>query len=503
MDARELLLQGAEALRAGDARTAAERAEAILRADPDSGAGHLLHGRALLGLNASARAAEALRRAVKLVPDSSEAHASLGLALQAQGLVEEPFAAFTRALELDPESPRIQVRTADFLFRQGHLDEAQSLYLMAARQDELEALAGLVNVMERRGDLDAALELIEANEAALDHSFGLRLAAARLLRRRGRHEEALARLEAVSPSDLSVQAELSLQYALGDVRDELGDPDAAFAAWRRANELRGLRFDAEAHARRVQALIDAYPPGSFDTLPRAANDSELPILIVGVPRSGTSLTEQILAAHPCVYGAGELDDLNEIARSRPQDAPETLDAAAERYLARLGTLSAGAGPDIRRVTDKMPHNALHLGLAAQLIPGARVVSCRRDPLDTGLSCFSRDFHETHDYATDLESIGVFIRLHRRLMAHWGRVLPLPIFELRYEELVAEPERVSRELLEFCGLDWDPAVLRFHESGREVRTASYDQVRRPIYTNAMGRAARYARHLDPLRRGLEG
>ena len=291
-----------------------------------------------------------------------------------------------------------------------------------------------------------------------------------------------------------------LQHALGDTLDELGDTERAFAAWSEANQLRGIEFDAEAHAARVLDIMNAYPAGSFQSLPRASHDSELPVFIVGVPRSGTSLTEEILASHPDAHGAGELNEIASGLRHRSQEA---LDAAAAPYLARLRELAAESCPDALRVTDKMPHNFLHLGLAAQLFPRARVVHCVRDPLDAGFSCFTRNFHASHDYATDLGSIGVFIRMHEQLMKHWKAVLPLPIHELRYEDLVEAPERVSRELVEFCGLDWDPAVLRFHESHRPVRTASYAQVRQPIYRTAVGRAKRYERCLEPLRHELTG
>ncbi len=503
MAVREILVEGIEALQAGNARSAVARAEEAIRAQTDLGASHLLHGRALLELGQAEQAVMALRRAVDLDPTSGEAHASLGLALQEQGLVREPYQSFIRALELEPESPHTQLRAANFLLEQGRLEEAERLYMLAGAHGLIDALSGLVAICERRGDVDRALALIEQNAEALEHSAGLCLAAARLLRRKGRPAVALELLESVPRQRLSHHAEIMLQHALGDALDELGDAERAFAAWSDANQLRGLEFDAEAHAARVVEILDAYPPGSFQSLPRASNDSELPVFIVGVPRSGTSLTEEILASHPDVHGAGELDELNEIASEMWGRSQEALDAAAACYLTRLRELSAESCPDALRVTDKMPHNFLHLGLAAQLFPGARVVHCVRDPLDAGFSCFTRNFHASHDYATNLGSIGVFIRTHEQLMRHWKAALPLPIHELRYEDLVANPERVSRELIEFCGLDWDPAVLRFHESHRPVRTASYAQVRQPIYKTAVGRARRYERYLEPLQRELSG
>jgi tetratricopeptide (TPR) repeat protein len=503
MAVREKLIAGVEALQAGDARRAVERAEEAIRAQPELCAGYLLLGRALLEQNEAEQAAAVLRKAVELDPDSGEAHASLGSALAEQGFVKEPYEEFIHALELEPESPHIKLRVGNFLLQRGELIEAESLFVLAGEHSPIEALAGLVTINELRGDVDNALALLERNAEALAHSIGLCLSAARLLRRKGSPVGALGLLESVPRERLSPHAECLLQHALGDTLDEMGDTERAFAAWSKANELRGIEFDVEAHSARVWDILDRYPAGSFQSLPRASHDSELPIFIVGVPRSGTSLTEEILASHPRVHGAGELDELNEIASGMRHDSQEALDAAAACYLDRLQELAAEDCPDALRVTDKMPHNFLHLGLAAQLFPRARVVHCVRDSLDSGFSCFTRNFGATHDYATDQRSIGVFIRLHEQLMTHWKAVLPLPIHELRYEELVEDPERVAREVVEFCGLDWDPAVLRFYESRRPVRTASYVQVRQPIYKTAVGRARRYQRHLEPLLRELTG
>jgi tetratricopeptide (TPR) repeat protein len=503
MVVREKLIAGVEALQAGDARRAVERAEEAIRAQPEIGAAHLLLGRALFELDRAEQAAAALQKAVELDPDSGEAHASLGSALAEQGFVKEPYQEFIRALELLPDSAHVQLRAGNFLLQQGELVEAESLFALASQHCPVEALTGLVTIRELRGEVDHALALLEQNAEALAHSIGLCLSAARLLRRKGLPGEALALLESVPRERLSSHAEVMLQHALGDALDEVGDTDRAFAAWSKANELRGIEFDVEAHEARVREILERYPAGAFESLPRASHDSELPIFIAGVPRSGTSLVEEILASHPRVHGAGELDELNEIASGMRHDSQEAVETAAACYLDRLRELAAERCPDALRVTDKMPHNFLHLGLAAQLFPRARVVHCMRDPLDSGFSCFTRNFGASHDYATDQLSIGAFIRLYQELMAHWKAALPLPIHELCYEELVEEPERVSRALVEFCGLDWDPAVLRFYESRRPVRTASYAQVREPIYKTAVGRSRRYQRHLEPLQRELGG
>jgi hypothetical protein len=243
-------------------------------------------------------------------------------------------------------------------------------------------------------------------------------------------------------------------------------------------------------------------------LPRADNRSEQPVFIVGMPRSGTSLVEQILSCHRGVHAAGELRDVGKLVASlglRFQGEDDvlpgldsgSLNAAAGRHLERL----RGLGGNAKRLTDKMPYNFLHLGLISLLFPRARVIHCLRDPIDTCLSCYFQNFATGNFFSFDLGNAGLYYRQYERLMAHWRTVLDKPILEVRYEEHVAEPEKVCREMLDFLDLDWDPACLRFHESRRFTNTASRDQVRKPIYTSSSGRWQRYERHLGPLLEAL--
>jgi hypothetical protein len=261
----------------------------------------------------------------------------------------------------------------------------------------------------------------------------------------------------------------------------------------------------------VDRLVATYAPGWSARLPRTDNADESPVFIVGTPRSGTSLTEQILAWHGGVAAAGELDDIPRALRELAGGplgtddfvAPlgsldrDTLEAIAGRYLEAL----PGRAPGIVRITDKMPYNFLHLGFIAQLFPRARIVHCRREPLDSCLSCFFQRFSRGNLQTYRLEHLGAYWRQYARLMAHWHAVLDLPILDLDYEALVADIEGQSRLLVAFLGLEWDPRCLRFHESRRIVNTASFDQVREPVYSRSVGRWRHYAAHLGPLRAAL--
>jgi hypothetical protein len=230
-------------------------------------------------------------------------------------------------------------------------------------------------------------------------------------------------------------------------------------------------------------------------------------------RSGTTLAEQILASHPRVYGAGELPLLGRLIESLPRrlgtgdgypEAVRRLDRATTRALAAEHQQRLkGLGGAAERVVDKMPANFLALGLIATLFPRARIIHCRRDPIDTCLSCYFHDFGPSIPYTLDLRHLGLYYRAYERLMAHWAAVLPVPVFELRYEELTADQEAVSRRLVAFCGLEWDERCLRFHETRRVVRTASQLQVRQPLYRGSVGRWKRYEAFLQPLRDALAG
>jgi hypothetical protein len=259
-------------------------------------------------------------------------------------------------------------------------------------------------------------------------------------------------------------------------------------------------------------LINIFSHEALQRAPRAGNCSERPIFIVGMPRSGTSLVEQILSMYPGVAAAGELADIGLLAselqelieKSDPvnditQLSREQCDAFAQRYF----DLLSGRYPNAIRVTDKMPQNFLYLGWIALLFPKARVIHCVRDPLDTCLSCYYQMFTGDHPYAYDLANLGAYYRQYQRLMLHWGEVLDIPIFEVCYEDFVRDPEELGQAMVDFCSLKWDKRCLEFYKSERSVATASFQQVRRPIYSSSMGRWQHYADHLEPLKKALSG
>jgi len=329
----------------------------------------------------------------------------------------------------------------------------------------------------------------------------------------GKGKEALSRIEhTLKDTHLTVQQRIDLHFRAAEIHNRNKDYEKAMENYNKANALKPVTFDLQQHAELIDDLIDSFTREAFAELPQAAITSDRPVFILGMPRSGTSLVEQILSCHNGIYGAGELMEIGSFATElgfrigTPAPAIErleslsqsSLDKVARQYLAKLEQLSS----DEDRVTDKMPGNYLWLGLIQLLFPGARIIHTCRNPLDACLSCYFTDFNGVHEYAYDLDDLGHYYCEYRRLMEHWHGVLSVPILDVAYEELVTNTEEVSRTIVEFCGLGWDPGVLNFHESEWLVSTASYLQVKKPIYTSSIGRWNSYAKYLAPLQEVLE-
>jgi len=427
-----------------------------------------------------------------------------------------------RCITLRPAEARHHALLGEIRTTQGKYRQAIDCYRKALRADGrfMPALAGKAEVQRRRNDLEAARATLEATVEAGREDAAVATVWTRICAQANRPEDGIPVAERHLGDGVSHEIGRGLHFALAKAHEAAGRFDDAAAAYGSANALSRRDYDHAADVRRTDQLIELFTAERIAALPRPAEPSELPVFIVGMLRSGSTLIEQIIDAHPRAAGIGESTALQRIAGELNAESvaaghvagwpdcvrflePSDVETRAAEYLG-LVRAEAGSGT-VDRIADKQLGNALLLGLIACLFPAGRVIHARRRPLDTCLSCWTEKMPPgTNAFTSDLRSMGLAYREHHRLMDHWAEVLPavgLAWHAVDYEALVGDQEAESRRLIEFCGLPWDDRCLRFHESGRIVLTLSSAQVARPIYGSSVGRADRFGAALDPLREAL--
>jgi tetratricopeptide (TPR) repeat protein len=459
-------------------------------------------------------------QSIALRPDHGVAHDRSGIVLYRLGRWPKAVAAFERAIALKPGDAEIACHLAECLREMGTPERAAAHYREALRLDPDQAVAarGLGFALMHLGSLEEAVVQLRAslerqpNQPQVYHSLSqlavegwCQLTADEIGR-----IQAIAGAAQVSPFDRSQCA-----FALAGVLEAQGSYDEAMAYFHLANDQKrrflrgqGIHFDAQRHEAMIDRIIALFDQGYFERVQGWGVDSEAPIFVVGMPRSGSTLVEQVLASHPQVFGGGEFGDLRLfIQQFQPQASSDSYSVSvvksrdesahlAAEYLQWIRELDQSAA----RIVNKTLHNFLHLGAIATLFPRARIIHCRRDPLDTCLSCYTTNF-KLVDFAWSLEDIAAYYCAYEKLIAHWARVLPLPVKVVSYEELVDNPKPTTMDLIASCGLEWDDRCLEFDKTRRVVKTASALQVRKPIHKRAVGRWQHYRAHLGPLFHGL--
>jgi tetratricopeptide (TPR) repeat protein len=371
------------------------------------------------------------------------------------------------------------------------------------------AVEWMAKLLEFFGEYDEARALLEPLVAAGTENAGMAEVQARIETHDRRYLEAAAIAERhLRRSDLPVDARHRLGHIAGNAYEKAGEYDKAFAAHTDAGQAVAEVFDRGTYARTVNELIDVFTAEFVAERSRHGNCSRLPVFIAGMPRSGTTLVEQIIDAHPQAFGAGEIQDFDAIVAGLQVELESTeprfrsaldLDAddiarLSKKYLDGLRRVARSA----KRVVNKSLDNYRNLGLIGVLLPSAPIIHCFRDPRDTCVSCYMSSIQpKAYPFVTDLGDLGFAYGEYLRLMDHWRGVTPQPILEVRYEALVDDLEGESRRIIDYLGLEWDDACLQFYATGRMVRTASYEQVRQPIYRSSIGRYRRFERHLGPL------
>lgn len=535
------LVEAMIAHRDGRVRDALAAYERILAADPRQPEALHLSATALLQLDDPGRAIATLRRLVEHHPEHAEGWLNLGSLLREQGRPVEAEAILRRAVAMRPDSGTAFANLAQALRDLGRLDDAEAAVQQALARDPHNwvALAAAGDICRLRQNAGGAIEAYRRAAAQTPDDAGLQKSLASVLVAVGALGEAetvlrraiglkpdlveahrmlldldtappvkaadVAALDALMVTLPDGRERIEACFALGNAYDSLGDADRAFPWFVEGNRFKraGLAYDLGEDRDQAERAIRLFSADFLRARAGLGADSDRPIFVVGMPRSSTTLVEQILASHSAVHGGGELTAIADLVNSFAGGYPEATAQCdgpqwrrlGERYLAEAGRFAPAAAA---RVTDKMPLNACYLGLIRIILPHARIVQCLRHPIDTCLSCYFKQFTVGQGWAYDLVEVGGFYRhVYRRLMDHWRAVLGEDILDMHQAALIADQEAQTRRLLYHCGLPWEEGCLNYQSAARAVWTVSAAQVRKPLNSKGVARWRRYERHLGPL------
>lgn len=469
-------------------------------------------GNALLALDRFDEAAQAYQQALQYKPQLTDAMRGMANFHLHKHQLAEAMDYAEKAQSLEPGSAEIYSLIAQIHSENGLSQEAESYYNKALAIDKFytTAITGLAQLMLTTGNSERAVEYCQAALKIDPYMVEplLILVHSRKVKPDENKIPALQEmLDDCEPAQNTLL--LNLHFALGKCYDDIGEYVKAFSHFQLGcqEKRKRINYDATQHRANCQNVIDTFSKETIATRATVNNQLTKPVFIIGMPRSGTTLTEQILASHPDVYAAGELSDLANIlthsANKVGQAFPEFIEKLTEHDMQDMannyiGQLTQKALDNSRYITDKMPANFLYLGLIYMLFPQAKVIHVKRHPLDTCLSIYSRLFRGEQLYSYDLTELGLFYCDYSRLMEHWRSVLPENTFlDFQYEELVNNTVQQTQRLLEYCELPWDNACLDFYDTDRHIKTASFDQVRKPIYGTSIGRWQHYEKELQPL------
>lgn len=466
-------------------------------------------GTALVSLGRHAEAVPHYEQAIDLSPASPDAHYNLGIALAGAGRIDEAILRYRKAIFLKRDYAEAHNNLGNLLSSQGRTEAAVGHYERALACDPHHAhsLNNLGNAYRDLGQFDQAMKYY-------DRAIAIRPVSAE-----AHYNRADIKTFARGDADLEALRKLALRddlpavkapyvhFALAKALEDIGDYDEAFRHLQQGNASKRaqIHYNERGVAGEFRNIAKVFDRELMARLEGAGSPSEAPIFVVGMPRSGTTLIEQILASHPGIHGAGELSDLDACL---PEGFPSSLarmDPAAlrkigEDYVARLPRLTDGKV----RIINKLPGNFLRIGLIRLALPNARIIHSMRNPLDTCVSCYSKLFTEGLDYSYDLSELGRYFRRYNSLMAHWRSVLPAgSMLEVLYEDVVGDLEGQARRLVDYSGLPWDDRCLSFHTTKRTVKTAAAVQVRKPLFRSSVERWRRFAAHLMPLLTEIAG
>ena len=547
-----LLSEAAQCLREDRAAKAKKLCEQAVALAPHSADAHMVLADALAARRETDRARQQYEKATECDKYHFGAWVNYGVFMKEIADYKNAVRCFKNAVMIDGKSSLARYNLAHALYQAGEFREASTAFEIFLGMEPKFAPGhhSLGVTQELAGDYDAALKSFETSlqldptqarcyfrigsiyqilgrfeDAEPNHrkaielnpSFGKSYAALATANRFGDEKEQQEILEHIHAElerdDIDPATRVHFHSAASRLLDRQGRYDEAFGHYRSGNDIRDAAIpNRDTEDMDMWAKLKAlYTKEFFETRRERGDETEQPVFIVGMPRSGTTLTEQILASHPRVFGAGELQAtgaaVSGFARTldRKVEYPDFIGELTSKELAEMSKLYLDGYPEdaggYDRVTDKLPGNFAHLGTLTMMLPNAKFIYCRRNAVDNCLSCYFQNFSADLWYTFNQEKLAKYYLMHLDLMEHWRNVLPSRIFEVRYEDMTDDPEPIVRGMLEFCDLEWDDACLNFHETERAVKTASIWQVRQPMYKTSVAKWKRYEKHLGPLIEGL--
>jgi tetratricopeptide (TPR) repeat protein len=493
------------------------RFEAAIGINPNSAEAHKSLAKVLDVIERYRDAAEHYEKVLALWPHDAEARTGLGDVLYRLDRPDEAIEQYEKVLATAPAFSKALNSLGNALHLLGRSEEGVAYFRRALAIDssDIRTFKDLGSALIALGRFDEARAFLEKAIALSPHKAGCyeALVRCRRITAENHHFAAMRKLAANPTTSLSETEQIDLHYALGNAFADVGEHQQSFDHILAANALkrRQIKFDEGKWLEQFEQIRSVFTTQLLRAKAGLGDPSDLPVFIFGMPRSGTTLIEQILASHPKVFGGGELREMgNQVARIRGPEGPSYPEFAPTMSADELRRLGAsyieavrGKAAQAARITDKMPSNYRFAGLIHLALPNARLIHARRDLRDVAFSCFSLHFAAGHQYTYDLAELGRHCCAYAQLMQHWRAVLPeAAMLEVQYEDLVADVEHQARRIVTHCGLEWNDACLNFYETERSVRTASAIQVRLPIYQSSIGRWRPYEARLQPLLKELE-
>jgi len=480
--------------------------------DPGYDEAYMVMARLFLANNKPEKAIESYQKAIALNNKIAISQLTrLGEKLADQQLVnhqpDKALENYKLVLAYQPDNISLLYKYAFAMSRSGDFEKTFVLIerILKKSPDHVPTKSLLVATYEKTGQREKGWELIKTLAEAYPENANINIIFGKYALQNNQQKDAISRLRRIDEkSGIKPDDKLSINMLLGKLYDSIEDYKAAFSYFSQANDLKYNDYDVGVFEAEVTNIINFYSKENFHALPTSTNNSSGCIFILGMPRSGTSLIEQIISSHSRVFGGGELpyvpQTIHAITESRPgltfpqvlnEVGNDELNAHANKLLASLKLMS----PDAQIITDKLPHNFLYIGLIHKLLPDAKIINCIRNPIDNCLSCYFQHFGGYHPYAYNLNHLARYYKQYQRLMRHWELELEIPIFNVHYEDVVDDTKKQVEDLLNFLALDWEEGCLAFYKNKRTVHTASYTQVERKIYTESMQRWKNYEPYIQ--------